>query len=659
VKSANCPSCGAPVSFRSALSVYAVCDFCRSTLLRSGEDLQNLGRMADLLEDASLIQVGTEGTHRGMHFGVLGRIQLKHASGIWNEWHILFDDGRSGWLSEASGEFVVSAQVAVSEALPAFETLRPEMPVNIAGRRFAVTDLQTARCVSGQGELPFKVDAGYDVNTADLRSNDRFVTLDYSETPPLVFVGQPTTFDALKLANLRQSSAGIAPTVQARAFNCPHCASPLSIHSVAIESVACDSCGSIIGIENDSMKLLARAAQGLREPPWLPLGSKGKLHDIAWEVIGYLRRKTTSAGVDYLWDEYLLFNVEQGFAWLTEYQGHWNYVRTLSSPPSVSLGAPKFIRNKEEFKLFSSAEARVVYVVGEFYWRVAVGETAMLEDYICPPLMLSREVTANEASWSQGEYLEPEALCAAFKITVSPPKRKGVYANQPNPLIERHRGVCHLFWKLGLLATVVQLLFVYLFASQLVLKQRLVLSPFADETTLTTQEFSLQSRARALLVRHNTDVENNWLGLTTTLVEKNTGEAFLGVQEISHYKGVDDGESWAEGAKDDAIVFKNLPPGNYYLVVEYEIGTDRRAAIADTIEVVRNPVGWSNYVLALIFLVVFPLFSRWRRNAFETKRWAESDLTGGKGDDSTSDAGDIADFGGDSSDGGGDGGGGD
>ena len=48
--------------------------------------------------------------------------------------------------------------------------------------------------------------------------------------------------------------------------------------------------------------------------------------------------------------------------------------------------------------------------------------------------------------------------------------------------------------------------------------------------------------------------------------------------------------------------------------------------MADALEVVRNPVGWSNYVLLLIFLAVFPLFSRWRRNAFESQRWNESDL---------------------------------
>ena len=140
-------------------------------------------------------------------FASSGRIQLKYDAGLWNEWYILFDDQRSGWLSEAGGEYIVSSPVQVESvdgSLPAFETLKPEMPVTVAGRiffRLGSPDGTLYR--RGGASCRSRSSPGYDVNTADLRGNDRFVTIDYSETPPLVFVGYPAPFDELKLANLR------------------------------------------------------------------------------------------------------------------------------------------------------------------------------------------------------------------------------------------------------------------------------------------------------------------------------------------------------------------------------------------------------------------------------------------------------------------------
>lgn len=647
MKTANCPSCGAPVAFRSSASVYAVCEFCRSTLLRDGEDLKNLGRMADLMDDPSRIQLGSEGRYRGVHFAVIGRIQLRHEAGLWNEWHILFDDQRSAWLSEAGGEYVVSARVPVDASLPAFEALVPEMNVDIAGRSFQVTDLETARCIAGEGELPFKVESGYDVNTADLRGNDRFVTIDYSESPPLVFSGYPASFAELNLANLREKpapSSGGGATIRAQAFNCPHCAAPLKVHSGAIESVACESCGSILGIENEKVQILARAAQSMRIEPWLPLGSKGRLDGVEWEAIGYLRRAGGSGADVYSWSEYLLFNEVRGFAWLTEYQGHWCFARTLSNPPSVARGQYEFRRGPDRFRLFSSGRAEVTYVVGEFYWRVAVGETCLVEDYVCPPKMLSREVSDKEATWSESEYLEPEALAEAFAIRSTLPARIGVFANQPNPLIEPNRRIFRLFLGLGLVATLVQLAFYFFFSAQTVVSQTLVLSPFNPDATLATREFTLGSRARSLRVTHRTDLDNNWAEIVTTLIEKKTGSVHQGVLELSHYRGVEDGESWTEGTREDSLVFRDLPPGTYYFNVEYELGKDSRAAVANRFEAVRDPLTWSNYVIVMIFLLVFPLVSRWRSAAFESRRWAESDL-GGDGDAASDDGDDGSDGG--------------
>jgi PfaD family protein len=60
-RTASCPSCGAPLRFRGATSVVAVCGFCKATVVRDGVNLENIGKQAELLEDHSPIRIGAAG----------------------------------------------------------------------------------------------------------------------------------------------------------------------------------------------------------------------------------------------------------------------------------------------------------------------------------------------------------------------------------------------------------------------------------------------------------------------------------------------------------------------------------------------------------------------------------------------------------------------
>ena len=83
----------------------------------------------------------------------------------------------------------------------------------------------------------------------------------------------------------------------------------------------------------------------------------------------------------------------------------------------------------------------------------------------------------------------------------------------------------------------------------------------------------------------------------------------------------------------EAMAFKDVSARN--LLPDHRIRTrDGRAEAIRRrrLKVVRNPMAWSNYVLLMIFLLIFPLVSRWRRNAFEARRWSESDLGDGEDD---------------------------
>ena len=204
-KEAPCPSCGAPVVFQSAASVMAVCGYCSSTLVRHDLVLENIGKMAQLQADGSPLQLRTEGRYGRSSFTVVGRIQLRFEKGLWNEWHLLFDDGRSGWLGEAAGIYAISFPAQVSEKIPEFEELHAGQTVVLNQKPYEVTDVEEAFCVGGEGELPFQIGPGYSAPAADLAGpGNQFATLDYSEEPALVFIGEYVEFDNLRLSGLRE-----------------------------------------------------------------------------------------------------------------------------------------------------------------------------------------------------------------------------------------------------------------------------------------------------------------------------------------------------------------------------------------------------------------------------------------------------------------------
>ena len=59
---------------------------------------------------------------------------------------------------------------------------------------------------------------------------------------------------------------------------------------------------------------------------------------------------------------------------------------------------------------FADGQAQVDYVLGEFYWRVQVGEEVATDDYVRPGWMLSREANAQEVSWTLSELLDPKEI---------------------------------------------------------------------------------------------------------------------------------------------------------------------------------------------------------------------------------------------------------
>jgi hypothetical protein len=201
---ANCPSCGAPVTFRWSSAVQTTCPFCHSILIRTDVDLERVGEVSDLPPDASPIQIGTEGIYQSKAFVVIGRIIYHYEQGYWNEWHLVFNDSSNGWLSDAQLEYDLSTQTKAPPQLPLSGQIQRGDPLQVNGKNYFVTSLTRARYKGVQGELPFQYFDKTILLFADLRNSaGDFATIDYSEDTPLLYEGRAVEFDDLHFKNLR------------------------------------------------------------------------------------------------------------------------------------------------------------------------------------------------------------------------------------------------------------------------------------------------------------------------------------------------------------------------------------------------------------------------------------------------------------------------
>jgi hypothetical protein len=436
---AACPNCGAPVEFASAASASAVCGFCRSTLVRDGAALVRIGTSAELFDDHSPLQLGAGGTHQGVRFTLVGRLQYGYEGGTWNEWHALFDNGRSGWLSEDNGAYVFAFEAPLPKDAPAIDSLTAGQRVLADGRVWDVASVTRAHLIAAQGELPRPPQLHGDFVVADLRTgSDEVATLDGSDPGATAWsIGRPVLLAQLAMSGL--SAEVKEKTLGARGLQCPNCGNPLEIKLTTTQSLSCGQCNAVVDVSKGVGGELKHYTQtntsegGLG--PRIALGRSGTLNlgtgaAQPWQVVGYQERCDLPApGSDdeqTFWREYLLYNREHGFAFLVDAEDGWSWVRPVTGAPQVKGDRATFKGAGYQKKY--SYDAKVTWVQGEFYWRVQRGERAKVTDYVGTGgdsrKRLSREETrtpggGSEVVWSAGAVLDAAVVAEAFGIAAA------------------------------------------------------------------------------------------------------------------------------------------------------------------------------------------------------------------------------------------------
>jgi ribosomal protein S27E len=674
---ANCPRCGKPVEFHGDFAMSSICEACGAIVVRpdygqpmtgeSGLTRASPPRMSGSIEpptrEDSPLEFGMRGRYQGHDFDIRGVVRLRHdEGGFWDEWYLLFDDGRCGWLAEVQQRLYLTFPVELKGAakIPEFNELNIEQRflLRTGEPPMKVAEKGAGRPIGARGEIPYELKPQADYRYADLSGpGGRFATIDYGDSPPTVYFGQEVHLADLHLPHRHEDVSHDPRHVDSVETECPHCRGRLTLFAPhKTVRVGCTHCGAILDADDGRLQQVRLAAH----PPTLrlPIGSKGQLNAVQYTVVGYMKRCLMSDATA-TWDEYLLYNPQVGFRWLTCGDDHWNFVETVPPGDVEATGGTARYAGKT-FNWEEQDVTSTVAMLGEFYWKAGSGEKVWTTDFVRPPEILSREIThggpdSGEVSWSHGTYVAVEAVERAFGLAHTLPRPRVASPNQPSPVTR-----LYAWWAVMAGLT---LLMGIVFAirgrnDQIMLMQcdLPAVVPGAGSTgggdfgpvgskpdapasgngtprtsasginvsggtgSLATSEsgstggdegkifFSDPFQVRAhenVEMQVSATATNFWLGVDGDLVDEQTGVVQEFSVPVEYYQGVEDGEAWTEGSRTATIYLAAMPAGKYLLRV---VGQQepRNTPIHFTVRVRQNVPRIEHLLLALAGVSILP-----------------------------------------------------
>jgi len=617
-----------------------ICESCQSAVARSDVRVEDLGKVAPLCEIPSSLKLGMRVTINDRLWEVMGRTQYQHqAGGYWNEWYLVADDGRTGWLAEAQGRqyFTFPQRKTPNVTWPSFEKLQLNQRVQVSITvSLVVAEIGSAKTISAEGELPQPIRPGAEHRYADLSgSHGRFGTLDYQHDEPRLFLGKLLTPQDLVIesspdSETTESEPAPVKTIEALLLSCPSCGGALELRAPdQSERVACPYCGALSDVDHGNLKFL-KALNPPTVRPQLALGARGTLGGIEYTILGMLQRRVVVDGTSYYWQEYLMIAPQVGFRWLVQTERHWSFVEPIN-PGDVRVAAETATYKGRSFALFQSDDAEVTSVQGEFYWKVELGETARVYDYISPPEMLSRETTMvyaradsprpnsqvrGETAWSHGTYLPVEEVEKSFRCRNLPrPTKIGV--NQPFPL-QNVTGTGLIFAGLALF---VWLVLSFAVQPQAIASRNLQIPTPADSahnTTLIAMEHLQLQSHRNVCVTVTISDPSNWAYCRGTLYHESTGAVHTFAVPVGSQTDFPDGTG--------EVYLSALPAGPYSMRTDIQWSPSALTPPAMTIDVKQGVVRGIYLVWIMGLLSIVPIGVFLYQMVFHSARWSESSI---------------------------------
>ncbi len=130
----------------------------------------------------------------------------------------------------------------------------------------------------------------------------------------------------------------MTPVVKPKTLYCPNSRGPVELRGFGHAlTVVCPQCLSVLDATTPEFQILQKFQEAQRIEPLIPLGARGGISTESNTKSSASKSEPPRGRDAYSWYEYLLFNPFHGFRYLSEYNGHWNFIHMLPGLPQPAI----------------------------------------------------------------------------------------------------------------------------------------------------------------------------------------------------------------------------------------------------------------------------------------------------------------------------------
>ena len=571
---------------------------------------------------SDIIQPGSYGKWKEKEFKVLGRFRCWFAESVINYWTILFKDGELAYLAEGYGMYAIHKKTTVlANALNNFDYLQTaNKSVLLTKQEYVLEKRNKADKWEIEGEV-FLPECNSSFEVFDFSASiGKHITI--FRFLPKSFVAYEviyTSFQSLELSNTRNVD------LSGKTFTCSKCTKPVTVKTFPYaQSCACITCGTHYSLKDGTFKTLNKQNE-IDINPDIEIGSKGLIDGIEYECIGFALKEEANK-YHSQWKEYTLYNSKEGYAFLSEYEGHWIFLREQGDNPVLSKPNDQwFDFGRERFQLFNSYNYFIRHARGEFPYNSFNNQETTAREFISPPKIWIREQNKREGLiWYSGKHISGKELEKQFNFPAGLPVKSGVGAVEPKFHMEPEKLFAAAF------VAILILIFSHfaLISSKekkVLLDQTYLFNDSTDKIEAITPKFHFNKWSSIVQFDIHAAVDNDWFELNATLVNAKTGTEYNFQKGVEFYHGYSGGESWREGGTNETAYLTQIPEGDYFVQIQgiRNSGSYNKLHSFD-LRLIYDVPSHRNLLWCMLLAIIWPVAQYIRSNQIEKKRWYNS-----------------------------------